>query len=238
MGWFTPRCPVNAVEQQWIEESFDWLVGQFGEQVTAGPVILPTSDYFPGSYSGALEDIERICTQVCQHMGVDAGSVRLEIIDETVGTDFGGGYPRAQVPTTGTAGHYVYEDGHHMITLEQAQTHDPMVLIATLAHELGHARLLGEGRISPSRRDGEPLTDLATVALGLGVFTANASFDFVQDNRGWRTGRLGYLTEQMFGYALAWYARRRGERQPEWAAYLDVNPAGYVKAGLRFLERQ
>jgi hypothetical protein len=37
--------------------------------------------------------------------------------------------------------------------------------VATVAHELGHARLLGEERVTGDRPDGEPLTDLATVYL-------------------------------------------------------------------------
>jgi hypothetical protein len=63
------------------------------------------------------------------------------------------------------------------------------------------------------RKDGEPLTDLLTVYLGMGILTANACFDFAntagyQFRRigGWSTSRLGYLTEQMFGYGLARHA--------------------------------
>ena len=50
----------------------------------------------------------------------------------------------------------------------------PRSLIAAIAHELGHVLLLGGGLISATRRDGEPLTGLVTVYLGMGIFTANA----------------------------------------------------------------
>ena len=50
-------------------------------------------------------------------------------------------------------------------------------------------------------------------------------------------GRLGYLTEQMFGYGLACYARLRGEPEPDWARYLDTNPRAYMKHGLAYLGR-
>ena len=40
----------------------------------------------------------------------------------------------------------------------------------------------------------------------------------------------------MFGYALACYARRRGEADPSWAQALDSNPRGYLKQAQRYLE--
>jgi hypothetical protein len=91
-------------------------------------------------------------------------------------------------------------------------------------------------RICASR---EPLTDLVTVYLGMGVFTANAAFSFRQftgtGTQGWRAQRLGYLTEQMLGYTLACYAMLRGEPDPRWAKYLDTNPRVYMKRGVRYL---
>ena len=112
-----------------------------------------------------------------------------------------------------------------------------MALIATIAHELAHERLRGEGRIACDRPDYEPLTDLLTVYLGLGIFTANSAFEFSQNAYSWGTRRMGYLTEPMFGYALACYAWMRGEGDPAWARYLDANPRAFLKKGLRFLRR-
>jgi hypothetical protein len=77
----------------------------------------------------------------------------------------------------------------------------------------------------------EPLTDLLTVFLGLGVFTANSAFCFEQftgvSSQGWSTHRQGYLSEEMFGYALARFAIERGERKPRWADHLSTNIASY-----------
>ncbi len=75
--------------------------------------------------------------------------------------------------------------------------------------------------------------------LGMGIFTANASFDFSQhaDGKtfGWQARRLGYLTEQMFGYALPRLAVMRGEPRPEWGKYLDTNPRAYLSQAARYL---
>jgi len=104
---------------------------------------------------------------------------------------------------------------------------------------VGHALLLSAGRGSSDRDDHEPLTDLLTVFFGLGVFTANAAFEYRREPRGdyshRRASRLGYLTEPMYGYGLARYAWLRGEVDPGWASYLDTNPRTFFKRGARYL---
>ena len=61
------------------------------------------------------------------------------------------------------------------IGVEYKQLNDPLGLVATLAHEIGHEILLGEGRVSRDQPDHEPLT-LLTVFMGMGShFTANAT---------------------------------------------------------------
>jgi hypothetical protein len=113
-----------------------------------------------------------------------------------------------------------------------------VALAATIAHEIGHVRLLGEGRVSPDRPDGEQLTDLTAVFFGFGVFSANAAFDYSRDSRGWRSSTLGYLGERLLAFGLACCAFRRGEQAPAWATALDTNPRVYLKQGLRYLERR
>jgi hypothetical protein len=104
---------------------------------------------------------------------------------------------------TEAAGHWQVRDGSTVVTIQLAQARKPVALVATIAHELGHERLLGESRIDPSRRDGEPLPDLFTVFFGMGIFTANAAFEFRRSHQGYWTSRLGYMKEAMYGYALA-----------------------------------
>jgi hypothetical protein len=152
--------------------------------------------------------------------------------------------PGAVTQYSGAAGVFTTgEGGRPVVTIDKSNTDQPARLLAVIAHELGHVRLLGEGRIQADRRDQEPLTDLLTVYLGMGIFTANAAFDFsrlpgygtYQRVGGWQAERLGYMTEQMFGYGLACYAALRGEPDPSWAKYLDTNPRVYLKHAMRYL---
>lgn len=216
MGLFTSPCPVDAREQKWIEESLTWFRAAFGEP---RPVV--------ESLSGDL------VAQLCRQLEVDPAMLTVELYGDTGEQDLS----RAAGLTyqsRGAAGHYRREGGRPVIAVDRTLT--PTQSIATIAHELGHVRLDALDVVR-ERADHEPLTDLLTVHFGLGVFAANAAFDFNRDQRRWSTRRLGYLTEPMYGYGLACHAWLLGDRRPAWARLLDTNPRAYLKRGLRHLSR-
>lgn len=73
-------------------------------------------------------------------------------------------------------------------------------------------RAWGPTTSRPWRCDQERLTDLATDFFGLGLFTANAAFDYSPKSARWKASRPGYLSEAMSGYALAYCADLRDEK--------------------------
>lgn len=242
MGLFTARCPVGDRERTWIQESLEWLHGQFGDGPLTAPVTEPTREYFPPPFGGSDDDVRALVTKMAGYMGARP-DVGVEFSDNFDHAALMHGIAGGASRITGAAGLYTAErNGRPVITIDRSGVHQPARLLAVIAHELGHVRLLGEGRVAPGRQDGEPLTDLVTVYLGMGILTANAAFDFSQTTGyrtyGWQARRLGYMTEQMFGYALACYSAMRGEPDPAWAGYLDTNPRVYLKHGLRYLRHE
>lgn len=196
-----------------------WFEAEFGEPC---PIVLPA--HFAG-----LSSAQETFVKVAQCLGVDPGGVDLELYAERPAH-----HDRAR--NHSAAGHYHSRKGRAVIAIEAGQ--DLKSLVSTVAHELGHVLLLGDGRISHHRRDHEPLTDLLTVHFGLGIFSANAAFEFTSRHSGWSWERLGYLTEPMYGYALARYAWRLGEPKPAWAEHLDLNPRACLRQGLRYFRNQ
>src|SRR5688572_19674861 len=215
----------------------DWLGSEFGDERLRGEVVLPTDDYFPGTYTGSPDDVAGVMDRLCQHMGVDPAAVDLVQDDDRDGSVELSGRVALSTRSDGAAGHHQVRHGRSVITIRRDQARRPMALVATIAHELGHALMLS----SRDRPDHEPLTDLLTIYFGLGIFTANSAFEFAREVRGdytySTTSRLGYLTEPMYGYGLARYAWLRGEPDPAWARYLDTNPRTYLKRGLRYLHQ-
>jgi hypothetical protein len=228
-GWFRPSCPVGPAEKAWIEDRFRWLTLEFGlERLRSCRVILPTPEFFPDPYAATRKDARSMFRRVCGYMGIDPEPIQLEF--------FKGKRPQWEGFHHGAAGTHEGDGWRTTIRIDEANFGDPTILVATMAHELGHVLLLDEGRISRSTPDHEPLTDLLTVYLGLGVLTANSRFRFRSSyQEGWSVRRLGYLDERAVGYALALFAWIRGEGRPAWARHLRLNPRTYMKQGLRFL---
>jgi len=133
------------------------------------------------------------------------------------------------------------KDERPLVAVHRSLLKDPLALVATLSHELGHVILLDGGHLSRDTEDMEPMTDLVTVYLGMGVFTANASRRFLQfqDDRkqGWSMRRLGYLPEVVFAYALARFAAERGEDQPQWTAHLSTNLKAWFRQSAAWLKK-
>jgi len=181
-------------------------------------------------------------------MWVDRRTVELEIFpDET--EELHKTLPYWQGNSDGPAGLYTHDTvvtedeaaKQMVVAIKNVQKRDPLVLVATIAHELGHVILLGGGLLNPVPKDHEPLTDLLTIFLGLGVFTAftAARFTQYQDERktGWSMQRMGYLPEEVHGYALAKFAVERGEEKSEWTKHLSTNVLSYYKRSRAWLAK-
>lgn len=237
MFWSTPKCPVDDDDKAWLEASMEWLLDEFGADTFRNvTVVLPTDEFFPDSYYGDEDDVWALVERACGYMEVNPDSIELDFFDNPHG-DLQKNVQWLESTYDGASGHYQKRRNKFVVSLATSQLADPMSLVATIAHELGHVRLLGEARLSAGFEDHEPLTDLLTVFFGFGVFTANSSFSFQQSDTGWRTGSQGYLTEEMLGYALALFALMRGERNPAWSKYLDGSVKTYFKDGHRYLEK-
>jgi hypothetical protein len=242
MSWFTPKCPVDADSKEWIENAFNWLIDAMGREILRDvEVVLPTEEYFPDAYDGSRTSIRRMVERVCGYMDVDPKNIELQFFDSEDDQHL---HPLAveEGLRQHDLGSYLKRrDGRQVIKLDVNQSRNPEMMVATIAHELAHAILLGEERLDPEHPDQEPITDLLTVFYGLGIFNANTTVVFEQftntQYQGWRVGGGGYLTEEAFGYALALFAYSRGESKPDWQTYLNINVRSYFRSGLKYLAK-
>ncbi|MBI3411636.1 MAG: hypothetical protein HY040_25180 [Planctomycetes bacterium] len=228
-----PRCPVDPTAKEWIERRLTWLREQFGwDRLLSAEVVLPLPEYFPDPYQGEIDDLRALLDRVCEYMDIDPDTVDIDIYEDRnpVHDEHG---------RQGTAGLYDQVRGRYQIWIEVGNLDDPLALVATMAHELGHVLLLGQGRISADAEDHEPLTDLLTVFLGMGVIAANSvireKYWHAGAVSGWDMSRRGYVTMPMYGYALALFAWVRGEENPPWAKELRGDVRAAFKEGTRYL---
>ena len=238
MFWSKPICPVEREDKEWLEDYFLWLIEEFGaNKLRATPVYLPNAEFFPDPYTGDVESLHRMLRRMCGYMGVDYGQVDLRLMADEVKAP----HPLAPVAASDVCGLYRKRRNRHQISVEENLLNYPEQLVATLAHELAHARIIGENRIELDEDEDELLTDLATFFFGFGVFTANSLFIFEQwanvQYSGWNAEWQGYMDEEMAGYSLALFAYARGESKPGWARHLQTNVKHYFKQSLKYLAK-
>jgi hypothetical protein len=243
MFWTSTKLPLKEDERKWIEASLQWLIQQFGaDYFLERRMILPESSFFPDKFHGTEECMCSLVSRVCGYMEVDPSRVEVEVFsdrDDTVSKHRLGGEQYS-----GAAGLYLHpaaSSDRAKVSINTSQLNNPTALVATVAHELGHVILLGDGRLSRDDKSHEYMTDLLTVFLGLGIFTANAVVQFSQwqdhSHQGWSISRQGYMTEEMFGYSLAACAWIRKDSGDAWAKHLSVNVKHYFKTSLKYLEK-
>lgn len=210
-----------------MEEAFVWLLAEFGaEKIRCRKVMRPVPEDFPIQFDQSENDAYALLPVIAAQMETAPGGISLNFYDQTL-VEFSAGSGRMfsqQTPgeqySAGTfrAGK---KNGKYLISIEAAQLKSTENLVATLAHEIAHIKLLGEGRI---KENDEHLTDLVPVIFGLGIFNANSSFNFYVGHDSWGYSKQGYLSQQEWGYALALFAYFRNEgEKPEWANYLVPN---------------
>lgn len=144
-SWFSPKCPVHLRDKVWVEQRMRWLIREFGRRpLVEFPTILPTPEFFPDPYSGTQDDVAVMLRRVCGYMECDADRFRLTFFDgDSPARDEDGHL------LSGAAGVYVPPDGakRPIIRISTTNLLDPLALVATLAHEVAHDRLLGENRL-------------------------------------------------------------------------------------------
>lgn len=236
-----PRLPVTEDQQKWVDEGFRRLSRMLGSsRMTTARVVLPTDEFFPDPYDSSTEALHALFLRVCGYMHVQPSRVKLELIPDHAGELIDllpawSGSPK-DVAGVHIAGE---KDELPVVGVNVSLLREPLAVIATLAHELCHVILLGGGHLNRDAEDMEPMTDLATVYLGLGVFTGNACcrFEQHQDNsrQGWSMKTRGYLNQPVYGYALARFAKDRGEQQPAWESHLSTNLRAYFRQSVAWL---
>ena len=244
---FSPKLPVNQEERLWVDEGFVRLEAMLSrERLLEAKVVLPDAEHFPDAFDGNEASVETLIHRVCEYMRIDptayqAGNLSDEA-DELRENSLW------SIQTNRPAGIYfghesvMEEDGRVVIALKSSVLKDPIVLVATVAHELGHLILLGDGHIDGSTPDHEPMTDLLTVFLGLGHICCELGGS-IPAPRSWR--RMAQLVDAASRLPVAgslWIraceVRGRARRKKAGLdAHLSTNVRAYFKRSLAWLAK-
>lgn len=235
------KCPIDSQMRLWMENAFVWLATQFEyENIITKPMLLPTTEHFPIRYDGSKESLTKTAEIVAKQMNIDFSEINLDIYEQNI-QEFSGDFGHriwTEVDKSSddkmAAGLYFdkNEAGRYDILIEKQNLNDPENLVATLAHEFSHIKILGEKRLDVND---EQLTDLTPVVFGLGIFNANSAFKEHKSFNSYGHNSIGYLKQREWGYALALYAYFRKEKNSDWIKYLTANVRSDFKKSIDFI---
>lgn len=202
-------------------------------------ILTPTPEHFPITWNNnensALE--VEVLEIICKNMQIDHSEIELDFFENGIKEINMGSsviFLESAPDSFEPAGLYHTEkiNGKFNISLDQALLEEPDILIATMAHELAHVKLLGEKKL---KENDEMTTDLATVFFGLGIFNANAAFQFYNQSDRWGHSSLGYLSTEEWAYALALLAFIRNEDEPHWKNHLSKSILSDFERSLQYM---
>jgi hypothetical protein len=226
-----------------VEARARWIMGSFPRLIEL-PVRRPLREDFPDVFDGSPDSATALFDRVKSYLGLGEERIRIAFYREDDGLDeLRLHYSGSAGGEAGTAGLFVHGEGFRheepTVFVNHSQLADQVRLTSTLAHELGHFMLLVPPLPGADEEDHEPLTDLLTIFSGFGILTANTIVYSRSSEAGlmsrWQIGRTGYLSAEIAAYALAIYARLRGELRPVWRTHLDADPRAYFEQSRRYL---
>jgi hypothetical protein len=231
---------VDEDVEAWHLDCWAWLIRCAGgiDNLEKAPLILPTREFFPATEQAGHAKAEFIFELVKKHCGMQEWPVKLVAQRETAErvATFG------TVQNFGPAGTFQTDGKRATITYDPRHTKEPINLIATFSHELGHY-LNGGFPEAPPGGWGlvEPATDVTAAFLGFGLFCANSAFHFTNtqdfESQGWSTSKFGYITEAEWVLSLAIFCAFTREDTKMASQYLKPHLAKQFSKAVKYVEK-
>jgi hypothetical protein len=243
--------PSRAV---WVLRRLSWLIHQRpAEENARFPLLQPDPRFFPDPSEARPEGLPRLLARLQQFTQLDHLRIATRVLDDRR-REAPAPLPDAGlVHREGFAGCFHYSSGRYEIQVVSSMFADPICLVGTLGHELGHVFLHHRLRIglTRSRRqsgakaappDLEPLTDLAATYLGFGLFVCESAFRFRSWSdglsEGWSASKFGYLSQAEAAFALGLFLVMRKTPPPEALGQVGASARAYLNRALEFFEEQ
>jgi hypothetical protein len=173
--------PLDKELRKCFEYNLLWLMEAFPDtKIEDRKILTPTASDFPIIWNRSRENAIEALIIICSNMNLNPNEIELDFYNNGI-KEFNMGtsviFTVSDPENPEAAGLYNHEmiDGKYSISLDEALLEKPESLIATIAHELSHVKLLGEKKLE---QNDEMLTDFTTVFLVLVFLMQTARFSF------------------------------------------------------------
>lgn len=230
----TYQPTVTPEDKDWIERNLIWFIELFGlDKLKEQPFISPTVENFPYNNLKDIDQFQKLFEQLCRYWDLNPNEIAVKFFDDIKSKQWTTWMPEGKFNEPIGLYNQIYttEKKRFNIQLAKSNLCNPQLLVAVIAHELAHVKLLGGNYINRNDADIEPLTDLASIFFGFGVFVANS----VQTNDFYWISRSGYLPNQLISYANALICYITGHEMNNYYAVLNANTKNLFEKDFEFL---
>lgn len=233
----TYQPTLTLEDKDWVERNIIWFIEVFGlARLKEEPFISPTIDNFPYSDPRDTQQFQKLFEQLCKYWDLNPNEITVKFFDDFKSKQWTE-WVRPQNKFTEPGGVYnqVYttDEKRFVIQLAKSNLNHSQLLVSVIAHELAHVKLLGGNYINANDPDMEPLTDLASIFFGFGVFVANS----VQTTDIYWISRSGYLPNQLISYANALICYITGCDVKKYVTLLNSNTRDLFQKDFEFLSK-
>lgn len=213
------RYPVSTDLQAWIADSFGWAT-RHGLLRASTPLVQANGSHFPAPRGATGADtVEGLFTDLRRLLRLDGAKLHLAPLDLLRPEH------RSPLDVASVAGTWQSDEDAALIRYDPALIERPLVLIATLAHELMHHVLYQIEEEPPGGPAAHELsTDLHVITSGFGVLAMAAA-----EQSGWH----GYLSQPSRAHALAVFLRVAGHDPDLAVRLLPPRSARLLRRALR-----
>ena len=178
---------------------------------------------------GASDWLESASHEIARRMRMADAELQINVV---AGSALG--YPSKYHPSVDQAG---IDRSPARISIAEETLADPLRAVMEIAYQ--YANHFWQSVANPTPLDTDPrTTNLLPICCGLGVLASDASLYDDQWSQagwsGWSISRSGYYTAVEIGYALALYARARGDVNPKWARALRLDSRETAQKAWRY----
>ncbi len=230
------KLSIIPEDKEWVENSLFWLIECFGtSRLFSEPFITPTKENFPYTNYKDNEQFKQLFIQVCGYWNVDSDKIVVKFYDDHKSLQWSTWLPQGEFNEPG--GLYYqdnsFEEKPFNIELAKSNLENPQLLVSVMSHELAHVKLLGSYYLTQDSRDMEPLTDLANIFKGFGIFMANSC----ETRDEYYIGRTGYLPNEVIAYANALLCYISNKNPSDYSSFLNTNTKSLFLQNYEYLKQ-
>ncbi|MBA2538329.1 MAG: hypothetical protein H0V17_01735 [Deltaproteobacteria bacterium] len=237
------------LEREWLWAALETLVEARGEQMLlTAPILVPDDRCFPDRWTPDSAGVAAIAKRLLGYAGIGHLAVDVEVfVEATEVREVGLDGRAASTTHAGAAAWFAGIRGNTCyFGAEQSKLDDPLGLVGSMAHEIGHA-FRRVYRLERDDRDmEEKLTDVTTIYLGFGILTTASASRFItrhHDNLGssYAHTKQGYLASHEMAFMLASQLSLRGYDNAtirRLAKHLPSNQRATIRAALADTSRE